>query len=117
MKLSTVALFVSDVAAAAAFYREMLELEPIPALSSRDFAALAAGPLVLGLQLPPPGKVAGCGKIGVEAEDVDAVYERWVGRGVTIKQPIEDKPLFRTFVAEDRDGNEIRVLRFRERRA
>jgi hypothetical protein len=43
------------------------------------------------------------------ADGVDAVYERWAAKKVTVVEEPHDEVFGRTFVVADPDGNLIRV--------
>ena len=108
-------IYVTDVERATRFYSELFEMEPlmitpryIPyevapgvlfALWSGRSDQLTATPRTseVGLMVPGGG------------DQVDALYESWTSRGVTVYQEPYDDVFGRTFMITDPDGNLIRV--------
>ncbi len=114
-KLGIVTLFVHDMKKAKDFYISLLGLEEVPEFSNDTFAflRLAAGtPIVLWdvATLPPgitgsPGGVA----LGLEVEDVDAVWNEWKAKGVEVVSEVEDMGAGRSFRAKDPEGHRLSV--------
>lgn len=111
-----VLLYVSDVAASAAFYTALLGREPVE--QSLGFAMLPlAGEMMLGLWkrtgvVPEAGNPGG-GEIDFAVDDaaaVDATCAEWKKAGRRIAQEPCDMDFGRTFVALDPDGHRLRVL-------
>jgi len=107
-------LLVEDPARSAAFYRELLGLEP--AEQSPTFAMFQL-PSGVGIGLwssatvePRPGGAPGASELCFVERDVDGVHAAWSGRGVRILQPPTELDFGRTFVALDPDGHRIRVF-------
>jgi predicted RNase H-like nuclease/predicted enzyme related to lactoylglutathione lyase len=106
-RLSSVALRVRDLPAAAWFYREAfgLEFEPAPPpelsaeISWRDGAHLH-------LTLLPAGEgVAGGAEIGFHVDDVDAAHARAVAAGAEVVNEPREERRGRTATYRDSDGN------------
>ena len=113
--LSLVILLVADPAASAAFYRDILGLQP--AEQSPTFAMFAL-PSGVGIGLwssattaPPPASVGGAAELCFLEQDVDGLHGAWAARGIRIAQPPTDMDFGRTFVALDPDGHRVRVFR------
>lgn len=113
--LALVILLVTDPAASAAFYRDLLGIEP--AEQSPTFAMFTL-PSGVGVGLwssatvePPPSGTPGTSELCFIEDDVDAVHAAWVARGVPIAQAPTDLDFGRTFVALDPDGHRVRVFR------
>jgi predicted enzyme related to lactoylglutathione lyase len=110
-------LFVDSPPASGAFYKALLNREPVEASATFTLFALDSG-LMLGLWSrhtaePHPGAAAGGGEIGLTVDsygDVDTTFEDWKKRGVSILQPPVDMDFGRTFVALDPDGHRLRVF-------
>ena len=116
-ELNFVLLYVENPARSAAFYGELLGRK-LPAEQSETFILLPAanGGATLGLWArpgvePPAGPVGG-GEFAFVVESaaaVDARYEEWSRRGLTIAQKPTTMDFGRTFVALDPDGHRLRV--------
>jgi catechol 2,3-dioxygenase-like lactoylglutathione lyase family enzyme len=112
-----VILYVENPTASAAFYRKLLEREPIDASPTFVMLALRDG-LMLGLWArsgvrPPDSASPGGGDLCFPAKDsaaVDAAHARWKSLGVSILQAPIDMDFGRTFVALDPDGHRLRVF-------
>ncbi len=112
--LALVNLLVGDPATSAAFYRDLLGLEP--AEQSPTFAMFAL-PSGIGVGLwssattaPPPSAAPGAAELCFVDADVDRVHAAWAARGVRIAQAPTDMDFGRTFVALDPDGHRLRVF-------
>lgn len=108
--------YVRDATAAAAFYADLFDIEPT--LTTPDFVTLRVSPDVelavwAGVSdaavpaTPRTSEV--CVNVRGGGADVDAVFERWTAKGVTVVAPPHDAPFGRTFVVADPDGNLVRV--------
>lgn len=108
-------IYVSDVERATRFYSELFEMQPkmvtpryVPfevapgvlfALWSGRSDQLTNAPRTSEVGLMVPGGGA----------KVDALYESWLAKGVTVYQEPYDDVFGRTFMITDPDGNLIRV--------
>lgn len=107
--------YVSDAAASAAFYRDLLGLRTT--FESPFFVAfdLGGGTQFAVWQLDEDTTDWAVGRTGelcvnfATAEEIDATYEDWKVKGITILSEPADAIFGRTFVAADPDGNLIRV--------
>ncbi len=113
--LALVILLVTDPAASAAFYRDLVGLQP--AEQSPTFAMFTL-PSGVGVGLwsaattaPPMAGAPGAAELCFIEEDVDGVHAAWAARGVRIAQAPTDLDFGRTFVALDPDGHRVRVFR------
>lgn len=113
---NSILLYVTDVAASAAFYTRLLDQAPVEISQTFAMFPLPSG---LGLGLwsaagvrPAPAVPGGGCEVAfrVAAPDlVDALYEAWRSRGAHIALPPTDLDFGRSFVAEDPDGHRLRV--------
>ncbi len=110
-------LFVDSPRRSAAFYRDLLGLEPVEEQATFAMFVLESG-LRLGLWSkhtaePLPGAPAGGAEIGFEVENaaaVDAMYAKWTAWDARVLQKPVDLDFGRTFVVLDPDGHRLRVL-------
>ncbi|MBA3658694.1 MAG: VOC family protein [Gemmatimonadales bacterium] len=113
--LALTILLVADPARSAAFYRDLLGLEP--AEQSPIFAMFAL-PSGAGIGLwsaattaPPPAAAPGAAELCFREDEVDRLHAAWAARGIRIAQAPTDMDFGRTFVALDPDGHRVRVFR------
>ncbi|MFD4990272.1 VOC family protein [Streptomyces sp. NPDC058374] len=104
---------VSDAPASARFYGDLFAMEP--AFESPHFIAFDLGggvqlALWSGVAETLPQSRASEVCLNLDgAEAIDARFEEWTAKGVTIVQKPHDAVFGRTFVAADPDGNLLRV--------
>ncbi|MFC7401908.1 VOC family protein [Citricoccus sp. GCM10030269] len=108
--------YVQDVEASTAFYSDLFEISPN--FTSPRYVAFEVAPGVLfalwsgnndhAVPATPRTSEIGLMEAG-GSEAVDAVYTRWIGKGVTVVEEPHDDVFGRTFVITDPDGNLIRV--------
>lgn len=108
-------LFVENPMKSRRFYQEILNLKPVEESPTFVMFALKNG-VMLGLWSkytaePRVDATAGALEICFPANDVDALYENWGKKGVTILQKPTDMDFGRTFVILDPDGHRIRVYK------
>ncbi len=113
-KLDFVLLFVSNPAQSAAFYEKILGEKPLE--QSPTFAMFSLKGLLLGLwsretAIPEVTARPGAAELAFCEDDVDALYEKWLGMNVPIAQPPLDFDFGRNFVALDPDGHRIRIIK------
>ena len=73
-----------------------------------SFTSLVAGPGSINLQLRPGYAVKPWGRVILYVDDVDAVYERAIGLGLSPAAPPRDAPWReRFFHLSDPDGHEL----------
>lgn len=116
--LGFVLLFVSNPQKSALFYQELLEIKPIEESSTFVMFALKNG-IMLGLWSkytaePRVEAPAGAVEICFPTSDVDALYEAWGKKHLTVAQKPTDMDFGRTFVVLDPDGHRIRVMKLFE---
>lgn len=116
--LGFVLLFVANPQKSAHFYEEILDLKPIEKSPTFALFALNNG-VMLGLWSkytaePRVDAPAGASEICFPTENIDALYEAWGKKEMTIVQKPTDMDFGRTFVALDPDGHRIRI--YEERR-
>jgi catechol 2,3-dioxygenase-like lactoylglutathione lyase family enzyme len=116
-KLSFVLLYVDNPPASAAFYTDLLGTPPVE--TSPTFAMM---PLTDGVMLglwsrrtvePAATSTPGSSEIAftvTDAHDVEATYNDWRRRDLTIAQTPTRTDFGHTFVALDPDGHRLRVF-------
>lgn len=109
MNLAYVNVFVSDLAAATAFYRDSLGLPLQFASAEHGYASFSAGAVRLGLAVPGPDQPGLVGRhtgVGFEVPDLAAEHTRLAGLGVRFTMPPTRQPWggFMAMIA-DPDGN------------
>lgn len=110
-------LYVSNPAASASFYADLLDKKPIEASPTFAMFALQSG-VMLGLWAkhtvtPDATASAGAAELAFAVADnatVDAMHVNWLNRGLHIAQTPTDLDFGHTFVALDPDGHRLRVF-------
>ncbi len=110
-------LYVNDPGLSAAFYADLLGLEPIEASPTFALFALPSG-VMLGLwskHTVEPAAPVSCGgfELAFKVEDAAAVrnrYSDWSRRGLRFAQAPTELDFGYTFVALDPDGHRLRVF-------
>lgn len=116
--LGFVLLFVSNPQKSSLFYQDIFEIMPIEKSPTFVMFALKNG-VMLGLWSkytaePPVEALPGALEICFATENVDALYEEWSQKQVTVAQKPTDMDFGRTFVVLDPDGHRIRVYKLLE---
>jgi predicted enzyme related to lactoylglutathione lyase len=116
--LGFVLLFVSNPQKSSLFYQEIFKIDPIEESPTFVLFALKNG-VMLGLwskyTAEPRVEVpAGAFEIGFSCDDVDALYDEWGKKHVTVAQKPTDMDFGRTFVILDPDGHRIRAYKLPE---
>lgn len=116
--LGFVLLFVDNPQKSSLFYQQIFEMQPIEESPTFVMFALKKG-IMLGLWSkytaePRVDASAGALEICFPVENVDAVFENWGKKQVTIAQKPADMDFGRTFVALDPDGHRIRIYHLKE---
>lgn len=118
---SMIIIYVDNPQKSADFYRQLLGAEPVE--SSATFALFV---LNNGFKLAmwskhtvePAAKATGGGTeicfLCEQPEQVDALYQQWLGKGLAIAQHPVDMDFGYTFVAEDPDGHRLRVYKLNQ---
>ena len=109
-------LYVRDPGKSAAFYKELLGLEPSASFPTYIAFSLEGG-FTLGLWstqrvTPAPPESGNRTELAFMVKDnaiVEALYADWSKRGITIEQKPMTDVFGRTFVALDPDGHRLRV--------
>ncbi|MBV7649313.1 VOC family protein [Streptomyces albidoflavus] len=108
---------VSHAPESARFYGDLFAMEPVFE-APRFIAFELGGGVQLALwsggaeDLSGPRTSEVCLNLDGAPASVDARYEEWKAKGVTIVEEPQDAVFGRTFVAADPDGNLIRVAPF-----
>lgn len=110
-------LYVDNVAASSRFYADLLDLTPVDLSETFVLFTLPSG-MFLSLWsrhvVSPATTTTGGGtEIIFRAPDhaaLQAMYDDWAARGITMLQPPVDQDFGRNFVAVDPDGHRLRVL-------
>lgn len=111
-------VYVNDAPAAARFYGGLLGMRP--SFETSGYITFDLGPgAQLGLwsgqfeglspEVPRTGEV--CLAVEGGADEVNAIFERWKSKGVTMLGEPRDAGFGLTFLAADPDGNRVRVAR------
>ncbi|PWC53085.1 VOC family protein [Azospirillum sp. TSO22-1] len=111
-----VILYVADAPASAAFYAELLGIQPVESSPGFAMFALPSG-FKLGLWArhtvqPAAASAAGSGELVFTVADADAVgatHADWSRRGLRIAQEPTAMEFGHTFTALDPDGHRLRV--------
>ena len=116
--LGFVLLFVSNPQKSSLFYQDLLEMKPIEESPTFVMFALENG-VMLGLWSkytaePRVEASAGALEVCFPSHDVDALYEAWGKKHVTVAQKPTDMDFGRTFVVLDPDGHRLRVYKLHE---
>lgn len=108
-------LYVDSPSKSAAFYATLLGKAPVEA--SPTFVLFALSGTMLGLwskhTVEPEATPVGGGEVAFRVDDdkaVDALYDDWTGRGISILQKRIRMDFGYTFVATDPDGHRLRVF-------
>lgn len=112
-----VILYVGNPLTSAAFYSELLDIEPVESSPTFVMFALESGAM-LGLWSrntvrPPASMTGGGGELAFSVADAEAVrtmHAKWSKRGLMIAQAPIEMEFGPTFVALDPDGHRLRVF-------
>lgn len=117
--LDFVILYVDAPERSAAFYADLLGIEPVERSPTFALFLLPSG-MRLGLwsrhtvePAAAPGVAGGC-ELTFRTDDPDALHGAWSARGLAILQPPTDMDFGRSFVALDPDGHHLRGYRMAE---
>jgi predicted enzyme related to lactoylglutathione lyase len=112
-QISYVGLFVSDIAAATAFYRDQLGLEvnADESIPGRYTQFVLDGGATLGILARAESQAGQAYEPGVLVDDVDGTYAVWLERGVELLGEPQDLPFGRTFLFRTPDGHVMRAFR------
>jgi len=118
--LGIVLLFVANPQKSSLFYQDLFDIQPIEESSTFAMFALNNG-VMLGLWSkytaePRVEESPGALEVCFPASDVDALYEAWGKKHVTVAQKPIDMDFGRTFVILDPDGHRIRIYKLIEER-
>jgi len=118
-QLAFVLLFVNNPQESSRFYQQLFSIKPLEESPTFVMFALQNG-VMLGLWSkhtaePRVEAPAGASEICFPTDDVDALYETWGKKQITVAQKPTDLDFGRTFVVLDPDGHRIRVHKLFER--
>ena len=113
MRITLIALGVSDIAKSVAFYRDKAGFQLQNQFESLAF--FSAGPIMLmlngGLKRPEGGSLAGAMEVVVAAESVTAEHRQLIERGCRfINEPREVTPGSWATTFADPDGHWLRLF-------
>jgi catechol 2,3-dioxygenase-like lactoylglutathione lyase family enzyme len=122
--MATMRYLVTDVARAAAFYRDLLEFEVVEELFPA-FARVRLGDLDLWLAGPtssaarplPDGRQpvpGGWSRVVIEVDDLDSFVARLTNVGVRFRNEVMSGPGGKEIILDDPDGNPIELFEARE---
>ena len=110
--IRAVTLAVRDMAAAVDFYQAKVGLEPLYGGAGASFTSFQVDAGFLNLVLVPQGGWSWWGRLIFHVDDVDAIYRRLIGAGLTPSAAPQDAPWGeRYFHINDPDGHEISFAR------
>jgi catechol 2,3-dioxygenase-like lactoylglutathione lyase family enzyme len=114
-------LFVTNPQKSSRFYQEIFQLKPLEESPTFVLFALNNG-VLLGLwnkftAEPRVEAPAGALELCFPTADVDALYEKWGQKHLTVAQKPTDMDFGRTFVILDPDGHRIRIYKLHERQS
>lgn len=117
--LGFVLLFVENPQKSSIFYQDLFDMKPIEESPTFVMFALKNG-VMLGLWSkytaePRVEAPAGALEVCFPADDIDAFYEMWGKKHLTIAQKPTDMDFGRTFVLLDPDGHRIRMYKLFEK--
>ena len=111
-KISAVTLAVRDMARSVDFYRNKVGLEMLYGGDSASFTSFRVGEGYLNLILAPDGGWNWWGRLILHVDDVDVIYHRFTGAGLSPDSPPEDATWGeRYFHITDPDGHELSFAR------
>lgn len=107
-----IALPVSDLAAAAGFYREVLGLHQEMLSEQHQWAEFDTGNVTLGLHGGQPRPAPGAGaRVALAVDDIRAAHARLTALGVRLGRPPQDWGVCQSFEIFDPDGNALLLHR------
>lgn len=114
-------IYVDSPEKSADFYQQLLGAEPIE-LSPTFAMFVCNNGFKLAMwskhTVEPAAKAVGGGTeicfVCQQPEQVDAIYQQWLGKGLIIAQHPLEMDFGYTFVAEDPDGHRLRVYKLNE---
>ena len=110
--ISSVTLAVKDMARAVDFYQVKVGLELLYGGPTAAFTSFKVGPGYLNLILATDGDWAWWGRLILHVDDVDALYHRLTGAGLSPDSPPQDASWGeRYFHITDPDGHELSFAR------
>ena len=110
--ISAVTLAVKDMARAVDFYQVKVGLELLYCRSMAAFTSFKVGPGYLNLILATDGNWSWWGRLILHVDDVDALYHRLTGAGLSPDSPPQDANWGeRYFHITDLDGHELSFAR------
>jgi catechol 2,3-dioxygenase-like lactoylglutathione lyase family enzyme len=110
--ISAVTLAVKDMARAVDFYQVKVGLELLYGGPTAAFTSFKVGPGYLNLILATDGDWAWWGRLILHVDDVDALYHRLTGAGLSPDSPPQDASWGeRYFHITDPDGHELGFAR------
>lgn len=119
--LGFVLLFVANPQKSSCFYQELFEIKPVEESPTFAMFSLKNG-VMLGLWSkytaePRVEAPAGALEICFPTDNIDALYESWGKKQITMAQKPTDMDFGRTFVAIDPDGHRIRIYKLHEEKS
>lgn len=109
-------LYVTDVQRSTAFYESLFEMKPVftsPAYVAYQLAGGVTFALWSRHEEPLAKDTVRTSELGLNItrsqNELDALYEEWIGKGAKPVDPPYDDVFGHTFVVSDPDGNLIRV--------
>ena len=114
LELSTIVIYVDDLAKSQSFYQDLLGINPEKHSSTFTTFTFSNG-MYLGLKdkktVQPEPEGHDGGELAftlANTKQVDELFLEWKQKGITIFEPI-NLPFGYTFIALDPDGNRLRI--------
>lgn len=110
MKLSELAFFTDDVKGMAAFYRRLLDNEPVAESESMAIFMVGDTRIVIHQNyIPAKGDLAPEDHIALAVEDIDAACQTLVKQGLKLEIPPKEYYWGRSAYLRDTDGHQIEI--------
>ena len=113
---SAVVLYVENLEISSKFYQELFEIEPVEQSPAFHSFTLSNG-MSIGLKamhtVTPPVNKNGSGELVFIVDNnqkVDDLWLTWQKQEITILCPVAQEKYGYTFLAQDPDGNRLRVV-------
>ena len=119
MKFGIMMLYVRDMQKTRAFYENVVGLPIIEEQSDENFVVFrpSEGTLIALEDIKVvknPTSQPGSFELGLEVDDVDAIWAKWKTQGVEMVDEPAEMPFGRAFLARDPEGHYLTVYRLHQ---